>query len=363
MPVYLDPENFYSITYPAGWKAFQEDGEVQFRPAGDSTRSLSISRHNKVLTVESLVYQIAEDFTHRWPLYLELARSKIDLNGYPAIWVEQSYTIDDFTERGFMLAVVRNRIGFVILGWAPSNDYEEYQPALKSMALTFQLHDDPEAPLYENWPSIRTSHSVLKFLPGSSSAEFAADIASEQEAAIGDVLRMMQLDFHDILVSYFYPSAQSLYRSTACDSEFSIPAAAEIHNIWISPQKHGSTGHALTHVLVYCSLGEAGQPLLGEGLAGFLDRSGKDYHSICRILQTEGLLLPLASLLDNGWTIADSQISYPQAASFTRFLLEVYGNRRFKQLYLRPDFTAALAETLDVSLSAVEKGWQAFLSR
>ena len=362
MPGYQDSENFYSLSYPAGWKVVHQGGDVQFRPGWDSDRALSISRHQKVLSAESLVYKIAEDFTHRWPLYLELARSKIDLNGYPAILVEQSYT-EEVTERGFMLVVVRNRIGYVIMGWAPAADYDEYQPALKATALSFQLQDDPEAPLYDRWPSIRTTHAVMQFVPGSKAAEYAADIASDAEAACGDVLRTLQLDCHDIIVGYYYPSAQSLYRSTAGDSEFSIPAAAEIHTIWVSPQKHRPSGYALTQVLTHCTLGEAGQALLGEGLAVYLDHSGKDPHTISRIMQAEGRLLPLANLLDKAWSKADPQIAFPQSGSFTRFLLETYGSRRFKQIYLRPDLDAALSENIGIGLSALEKTWQAYLSR
>jgi len=98
--------------------------------------------------------------------------------------------------------------------------------------------------------------------------------------------------------------------------------------------------------------------------------NNRHVHDIAASLRAAGRLVPLATLLTiDGWRGVDSQVSYPVAGSFVRFLLDAQGGMApLRHLFagstqtdppalVRSKFEAAYRRTLD----AVEADWLAFL--
>jgi hypothetical protein len=88
-------------------------------------------------------------------------------------------------------------------------------------------------------------------------------------------------------------------------------------------------------------------------------------------LNASGQLVPITTLLtSSGWAQTSSGISYPEAGSFVRFLIDGYGLARMKQLFV----TMVWNDSVDVvqtkfegiygiSLRAAESDWRASLGR
>jgi hypothetical protein len=98
--------------------------------------------------------------------------------------------------------------------------------------------------------------------------------------------------------------------------------------------------------------------------------NGTPVHVRARQLQQAGRLLPIANLLETrGFRQFDSDVTYPQAGSFVRYLLDTYGLGPWKQLYgkggpndsasdLRTHFESVYGRTVD----AVEVDWLAMIA-
>jgi hypothetical protein len=98
--------------------------------------------------------------------------------------------------------------------------------------------------------------------------------------------------------------------------------------------------------------------------------NNRHVHQIAASLRTSGRLVPLARLLMiDEWRGIDSQVSYPQAGSFVRYLLDVHGGiAPLRQLFsgstqtdapalVRSKFEAAYGRPIEV----LETEWHAFL--
>ena len=94
--------------------------------------------------------------------------------------------------------------------------------------------------------------------------------------------------------------------------------------------------------------------------------SGTPLHTLARQFRSEGRLVPLSRIIETaGWRTQDSNITYPQAGSFVRWLIDTYGLDRMRLLYGRSAGTneaatgvrAAFAAVYRVSLDEAEQAW------
>ena len=98
--------------------------------------------------------------------------------------------------------------------------------------------------------------------------------------------------------------------------------------------------------------------------------NGTPVHLRARQLQQAGRLVPIADLLETrGFRRVDSEVTYPQAGSFVRYLLDTYGLGPWKQLYgkggpndpasdLRAHFESVYGRTVE----GVEADWRAMIA-
>ncbi|MCC7495878.1 MAG: hypothetical protein IT204_26230 [Fimbriimonadaceae bacterium] len=111
--------------------------------------------------------------------------------------------------------------------------------------------------------------------------------------------------------------------------------------------------------LLQWTLGEAGQALLGEGVAVCLDHGDTPIHVRAGNLGDD--LLPLADLLGDAWFDRDPAVAYTQSGSVACWLLERYGADAFRELFPRTDFEAALQEIYGFDLEYLETDWRTML--
>ncbi|HOI60271.1 MAG TPA: hypothetical protein PKU93_03010 [Candidatus Pacearchaeota archaeon] len=126
----------------------------------------------------------------------------------------------------------------------------------------------------------------------------------------------------------------------------SIPKSFEIHVIYNEKCKFINE-HEDTHLLslpwglsIY---------LFCEGLAQYMENKlmGKELHIVSKKLLKEKKLYPIEFLFDNkNWNTVDPIIIYPQAGSFSKYIIEKYGKERFEELYKNTSRKNTVSENL-----------------
>jgi len=153
---------------------------------------------------------------------------------------------------------------------------------------------------------------------------------------------------------------------------YAEPAAATIHTIW------KIDNHEVVHVYA----GPWGSPaaLFGEGLAvafqtnpqagDFVAKwSGTPVHDLARRFRAQGQLLSIPSIAETAaFRARDEGVTYPEAGSFVRFLIDSEGIAPMRRLYgsMGPDaplatVRSAFAGVYGFSLDEAEQRWLAFL--
>jgi hypothetical protein len=353
---YEDPAGFFALDYPRSWAQHQSRSEMQFWADTNGDVALAVSIQIKAVSAEDLVDTFSELFAGHWDAYRELSRREATLSSYPAVWVEQSYRLGGVSQRGLMVGVVRDRVGVLLLAWAPASDYADVETSFQASIASLRLTEFADAPPYDEWETYTSDHLVFHYLPGTWVEKQIRSIAADHEEAFDDIVQYLDeaipsksIDF------YIYTTEESFYRATARDAGFAINEHDEVHSRWFAPDSHQSLGHEMTHVITYWMLGNPYQALLGEGIAVCLDHSGNDYQAVVRDLREQGELVPLAQMLGDAW--GDYEYAYPVSGTFVCFLLDRYGVESFKAVYTRADFAAALEEVYGADLDTLELEW------
>lgn len=154
---------------------------------------------------------------------------------------------------------------------------------------------------------------------------------------------------------------------------FAEPGTARFHSIWPVDNHEG------VHVLVVLQIGHP-PALFNEGVAvahstdparGILTPrwNGSDLHQLAKNYDATGRLPTLPSLLrSTGFFDFDTNITYPCAGSFVRYLIDTYGLASFKALLRGATFDDAPSTSesrfqtaYGRSLASVWEEWRAWL--
>ena len=355
---YHDPEGFFSIQHPKAWKPHKSGSEMQFWVDDQGDAAVAVSLQIKTVSADSLLDDISELLKGKLDNYQEFDRFEETLSGYPAILVEQSYNWNGIPQRGFMVGCVRNRVGYLVLAHAPTEQYPGLESTFKTIARSLNIAHFEEAPPYDEWLTYASPPLTFHYLPGTFAANEIEPIAMEYKQVFEYNIQWLEVDYRGSIDFYLYPSLESLYRATARDAGFAINPAREVHTLWISQNDHQSLGHEMTHVITHWTLGEPSEALLGEGVAVCMDHAEPHPHTRAAALLESGQLLPLSQILGNAWFEHTPAVVYPESGSLVCWLLEQYSVDQFKQLYTRGDFAAALEEIYGFDIDHLEEEWQ-----
>ena len=99
------------------------------------------------------------------------------------------------------------------------------------------------------------------------------------------------------------------------------------------------------------------------------ENSGERVHDVVRRYKYEGRLYPVPNIIDRaGWYASDYTTTYLEAGSFVRYLADVYGLERLKEVFRkmgqndeRAEVKAKFAAIYGRTVDEVEKDWLAFL--
>jgi hypothetical protein len=205
-----------------------------------------------------------------------------------------------------------------------------------------------------------TSHLVI-YCPKGRDAEANLDaIAAQREQAFQKISAMLGVSYPEPIHVVFYADAETKTKDTG-----STGAGESRGNNVIEVYGQLDPYHELTHVLA----GRLGDPpaMFNEGLAVYvaermgadalktLGSPGKKVDEAVQAHRSQGQFIPIDKLFtytDIGPEGTEPSISYPEAASFVKFLISKYGLEKFRQGY------ASLQNTDDAA--GVQKNEEAF---
>lgn len=352
---YQDPDGLYSLEFPKSWITRKVRSEQQFCTDASGRACLAVSLDIKAYDLKIFTDAQSKFFASRLQGYQEIARQNVQMGSFPAVYVELRYTSQGTAQQGFYVTAIRHRVGFLLLALAPEKEFAALRQDFFDIVQSFKIIEFAALPPYASWQTIQTTHVVIHYLPGSWIAAQAQQIAEAHEQAFNNILRALQVSYNGPAHVYLYASEPEFYLATGRDAGFAIDEAAETHVRWFSQNEHQTTGHELTHVITYWTLGRPAQALLGEGIAVCLDQENRDFKAIGRELMAQKKWLPLSELLGEKWGSKDVAAAYSQSGVFARFLLDQVGTAKFKQLYPAADLDAAARKAVGMSLADLER--------
>jgi len=367
---HTDAGGFWSIRYPAGWTVRQARSETQFRPTESSPAFLGVSLHVKARDPEAFAASVVELLRSRASDFQTIDEGPKTGDRSPGWQVGYRRTVGGEEQRGTLVCLVRYRIGYVLLGEAPASEFDAHQPDFEAMVASFHPTDFPGVVPYEQWETRRTAHLVFHYPPDSTPARDIDRIARLYNSAYDDNATYLGITLDRPIDVYLYPTRDVRRHMTARDFGFAMVTEYEVHSLWAADEQQ-SPGHEVVHVLTGNGWGDpstgSGQApaeaLLGEGIAVWLDHSGRDHHRQAADLLASGKLLPIRDILGDGWFQHDGAITYPEAGSFVGFMLENLGVRKFKRIYLAKDFEAELQAAVGWTLPDLEASWHETLRK
>lgn len=225
--------------------------------------------------------------------------------------------------------------------------------------------------------SSESPHFVFSYVRGGAAERDLALIAAARERAYEVITAFLGGQAGDKIKIAFYPDRESALSGGGAGT--TTGDAISVVYFGFSPSyEKASYGHELTHALSYRLLGgRHSVPLLAEGLAEYLDQSGRDLHEWLsyksRILGYNGGFRVEAA--DLAYGAGFSSLSYTKSGSFVKWLVESGGREKFLKLYALTRWTGALSpeerlavfkdkfsEVYGTSLEDGEAGWNAAVS-
>jgi hypothetical protein len=186
------------------------------------------------------------------------------------------------------------------------------------------------------------------------------------------LLPALELQFAGRLDYYKYRNRAHITKVTGqATNGFAEPGTTRFHTIW------PVDNHEAVHTLVIMQMGHP-PALFNEGVAvahqtlpssGILTPrwSGQDVHVLARQFDAAGRLPALNQLVSSvGFFQFDTNVTYPMAGSFVRYLIDTHGLATFKTFLRNTTFRAAPAHTEAAFQSAygrsIATAWTAWRS-
>lgn len=183
--------------------------------------------------------------------------------------------------------------------------------------------------------SSESPHFVFNYVGGSAAARDIARIASDRERAYGVISAFLGAAEGAKIAVTLYPDRESALAGGGAGSTTG-EAVSAVYFAFSPCYEKVSYGHELSHALSWRLLGgRHSVPLLAEGLAEYLDQSGRNLHEWLsyksRIFGIGGPFKVEEADLSYGAGLRS--FSYTRSGSFVKWLVESGGREKFLELY------------------------------
>lgn|GEM_PF-1887812 len=245
-------------------------------------------------------------------------------------------------------------------------------------AYTFR---NPFEHVFRNERMLRaTPHYTIFYFPNSTAEREIESICTEREMVYEKVVELLKFDKEITIDLYFYEDGKTKAAETGHTGAGWAygNAIVEIYNA----HEKINPFHELVHIIAHAKYGHS-VSAFSEGLAvyacnqfdaaGYEDGINDEYVSKVRHFYSSGQLFGLVDLLGLQIGSVESRpgVSYPQAAAFVHYAIDVLGKGAFFELYaaLQADYTefgvienvAKIEQAFGSGIADIEAGWSKFI--
>jgi len=233
----------------------------------------------------------------------------------------------------------------------------------------------------KNWIIKRSPFYIFHYFKNSLAEKEINQIIKIQESAYKKILKNLKLKNKRKIRYYIYPSEEikerlmgdsgngnAIWIEIKKEKENWKSKKIEVHCIYSNKVKCIGE-HEDTHLLSLL-LGVA-TFLFSEGLAEFMSEKWdqKDIDFWTKKYLKRNKLYSLEFLIDNkNWNKINEAIVYPQAGSFVRYLIKIYGLEKFKEVYKNLSRNKTTKQNIKVikkiyfkSIRELEENWKEYL--
>lgn len=188
-----------------------------------------------------------------------------------------------------------------------------------------------------SWLIKKSEHFIFKYPQNTFIADDIDLIIQKRELAYNEISSFLEVEAEKPLTLYLSPSrefciAKQMIPGTAIPHKFFASLIYNDHPLCFEKLNYG---HEIAHLLVYFwDKKKYHLEFLEEGLATVLDMSVRNYHlNYLDKLQTH---LTQRKTVDFSLKVSPflNETDYEKAASFIKFLIDCYGLKKFKKLFL-----------------------------
>lgn len=210
-------------------------------------------------------------------------------------------------------------------------------------------------PAFAGWIERKGRHVIVRHPPEHPRRREIEAYVKRLDAAYETVRKRLGVRFDDVVTVFLHVDKVEGERLTGRPLAFASPYERAVHQTM-----ENTISHELTHVIAL-GIGQAHAPLLGEGIAVWLDGEPEgSHHERAAALAREGKLPTLDVLLTR--FREDESLTYPAAGSFVGFVIETRGIERFRRIYVSTDPVADAPEILGAPLAEIDAAWRASLA-
>lgn len=207
------------------------------------------------------------------------------------------------------------------------------------------------------WPVYTSRYFRIHFPENSPIKEEIDNFALARDENFERANDIMQINFKDTIDLYVYNSLKQGDRYRV------VLNAAWPEDKQVHCALGGSFDHEIVHVMAYYIGNHRTEygPIV-EGLSEYLGKPDVDFDAIAASHVKNKSIIPLDTLFDM-WSKQNSLLSYPQAGSFVKFLIEEYGVEKFKTLWTSKEkINVTFNRIYSMPLKALEGQWRKRIS-
>lgn len=187
-----------------------------------------------------------------------------------------------------------------------------------------------------DWTECESEHFIYKYLPSSSAEKDLDEIINNRENAFKNISDILEVTVPKKIKLYLVPDvkiaieAQMMFDAAVPHLNF---ASLLYNNLPVCREKI-SYGHEIAHLLAYYWDKQMYHlEILEEGLSVYLDHSGSNKHlDFINAVQAK---LGITNI-DLSLRVKKEckSVNYRKAGSLVKYLIETYGIKKFKKLYI-----------------------------
>ncbi len=214
-----------------------------------------------------------------------------------------------------------------------------------------------------------TEHFVFYYLPDSPAQDDLQHIMTQREKTLRQICDFLGVDFTGSIDFFLFPDAASKFACTMHTGD-GLAHGTTIVEIYNADTKL-DPAHEVTHIVA----SQIGSPpaLFNEGLAVYMQAghmwNNEHVDTTAAKLRKQGKLSPIGQLIrrnEIGSQKGDGKITYPQSASFVKFIIDRYGKDKFLKLYASlkagaKDNKSRFQQEIGIELETAQNQWKKHL--